>query len=472
MKKSFVTSVPDKSGAFLKAAKVFATLELNIIRTSYNKAVDSHTIFLEVEGEEEKIEKAREELEKIGYLSLPEEENVVLLEFLLPDKPGSLEVVLRLIGEKEINISYISSISNGSGWQNYRMGLLVKNHEELESFLLEARKLYMVRQIEYGILEDSFDNSIFYSGFVSELSRLTDVPDNMKRQLMLSANMAMEILNSQGLKRDTTFSSIAHFTRLLGKARGEGFKPRISKGEIKEGYPYVLIEPPTGSNTLVIIHNSSLLFIDSGYALYRKEMEKLLSELIPSWRAMDKTLFLTHADVDHGGLFPLFDKIVCSKRSALCLEKEEKGLDGLREENRLHRPYIIMCKILTHYTLPDHNKVEGVGGEPEFKDKTIERSGVWSWKGLDFTLYEGKGGHLKGESILILEEEKVAFTGDVWVNLKDMTPQQKEYNTLAPVLMTSVDSDSESAKKEREELSALLSPSFRVFPGHGNMKTL
>ena len=53
MRTSFITSVPDKSGAFLKAVRIFSSLNLNIVRTSYNKAVDSHLIFLEVDGREE-----------------------------------------------------------------------------------------------------------------------------------------------------------------------------------------------------------------------------------------------------------------------------------------------------------------------------------------------------------------------------------------------------------------------------------
>ena len=469
MRASFITSVPDKSGAFLKAVKIFSSLGLNIVRTSYNKAVDSHTIFLEIDGKENEIEKAREELNTLGYLNLPHED-VVLLEFLLPDVPGTLEKVLSLIEERNINISYISSVSNGSGWQNYRMGLLVKSSIELNDFLESAERLYMIRRIEYGRLENSYDNSIFYSGFVSELAKITDVDEKERSALMLTSNMAMEILNSQGLRPDTTFSSIAHFTRLLGAARGEGFKPRVSKGEIKKGYDYILIEPPCGSNTLLILHHNSMLSIDSGYALYKSEMENLFDDILPSWRNMDKTLFLTHADVDHGGLFYLFDTIVCSKRSKDCLNRESMGQDGLREENRLHRPYIRMCKILTHYALPSMDRVVSVGGEPDFSSSSIERSGYWSWEGLDFTLYEGAGGHLKGESLLILEKERVAFTGDIWVNVKDMTDEQREYNTLAPVLMTSVDTDPSLSKKERERLKDLLPPNTRVFPGHGNMK--
>ena len=53
-----------------------------------------------------------------------------------------------------------------------------------------------------------------------------------------------------------------------------------------------------------------------------------------------------------------------------------------------------------------------------------------------------------------------------------MTEEQREYNTLAPVLMTSVDTDPILSKKERERLKEILTPGTRVFPGHGNMKEL
>ena len=261
MRESFITSVPDESGAFLKAVTIFTSLGLNIVRTSYNKAVDQHMIFLEAEGDEEGISKARVQLKKIGYLTKEEKEEVVLLEFLLPDRVGTLEKVLKLIERMGINISYISSVSDNSGWQNYRMGLFVKSDEEKESFLAEARKLYMVRTIEYGRLERSNDNSIFYSGFVAQMARMTEVKEEKKGLLMVSANMAMEILDSQGLSPQETFSSIAHFTTLLAKGRGEGFRPRITREIIRPGYSLILIEPPSGSNTALIVHGSSLLAI-------------------------------------------------------------------------------------------------------------------------------------------------------------------------------------------------------------------
>ena len=68
MKKTYITTMPDQIGAFLKASECFAALNINMTRISYNKAVDSHTLFIDAEGEPEQLEKADEALEKIGYL--------------------------------------------------------------------------------------------------------------------------------------------------------------------------------------------------------------------------------------------------------------------------------------------------------------------------------------------------------------------------------------------------------------------
>ena len=66
MKQTYATSMPNHIGAFLKASQCFAALGINITRVSYDKAVDSHMLFLDVEGTEAQIRQADAELEKIG----------------------------------------------------------------------------------------------------------------------------------------------------------------------------------------------------------------------------------------------------------------------------------------------------------------------------------------------------------------------------------------------------------------------
>ena len=46
MKKTYITTMPDHIGAFLKASRCFAALGVNITRVSYNKAIYVHTFTL------------------------------------------------------------------------------------------------------------------------------------------------------------------------------------------------------------------------------------------------------------------------------------------------------------------------------------------------------------------------------------------------------------------------------------------
>ena len=98
MKKTYVTNMPNHIGAFLQASKCFADLGINISRVSYNKAVDSHTLFIDAEGSAEALSEADKKLEVIGYLQQNEAEpNIILLEFYLENRPGSVTEILEII---------------------------------------------------------------------------------------------------------------------------------------------------------------------------------------------------------------------------------------------------------------------------------------------------------------------------------------------------------------------------------------
>ena len=100
MRKTYITTMPDHIGAFLKASECLAKLNINITRVSYNKAIDSHTLFIDADGDEENLKRAETLLAGIGYLQTSRnEDSIVLLEFMLADHPGSVTEVLRLIHE-------------------------------------------------------------------------------------------------------------------------------------------------------------------------------------------------------------------------------------------------------------------------------------------------------------------------------------------------------------------------------------
>ncbi len=472
LRKTYITTMPDHIGAFLKASECFASLGVNITRVSYNKAVDSHTLFIDAEGTPAQLAAADEQLTQIGYLrSDKSDKSVVLLEFRLRDVPGSVTDVLALIGQFNFNISYISSQENGSEYQLFKMGLFVDDAGKIATFLESAQKLCAVRVIDYNHSEKVYDNSIFYNSFVAGLSQTLGLPEAVQDDLLVNANLAMQTLDEQGLSPYKTFDSISRFAELLAAGRGAAFAPRISHHAITENTKITLIEPPCGSNTAIIQSGGQVLFVDSGYALYKEEMLAIFRGLLPDFDKMEKTILVTHADVDHCGLLPLFDEIIAGKKTAACLQREFAGKPGFREENPLHRPYINMCKTLTFYAPPDPAKVQGLWDSGDDQREPLCQVGFFSFGELHFEVYEGKGGHLPGELVFIDYEHHIAFTGDIYINIRALTPSQAAYNQYAPILMTSVDTDPKLCALERQAvLQRLGVGQWQVFGAHGYKK--
>ena len=463
--------MPNHIGAFLKATKCFSELGINITRASYNKAVDSHTLFIDAEGSEEQLKKADVELEKIGYLqSNVNKTSIVLLEFYIEDVPGSITDVLTLINDFNFNISYISSQENGTGYQDFKMGLYVEDFDKVSAFLKEAEKLCRVRVIDYNRSEKIYDNSIFYNTFVVGIAQAMGLSEEVSHELLVHVNLAMQTLDEKGLSPYRTFDSISKFAEFLGASK-KAFSPRISTHRITDNTEITLIEPPCGSNTIIINSRGKLLFVDTGYACYREEMLAILNKLVPNFKDIKKTVLVTHADLDHCGLLSEFDEVIASQKSVQCFESEYLGNGGYREEHPLHKPYVNICKILTSYKPIDPQKVTVPWKDIENLQQPLTQIGFFDFEELHFEVYEGKGGHLPGGIVLIDYANHVALTGDIYINMRGLTPEQAEYNQYAPILMTSVDTDPALCAEERKAILQRLGVGeWQIFGGHGFKK--
>ena len=470
MKKTYATSMPDHIGAFWKASKCFASLGINITRVSYDKAVDSHMLFLDVEGTAEQISRADAELMKIGYLQNDAAtSSIVLIEFCLRDVPGSVTDILELIHTFNFNISYINSQENGTDYQYFKMGLHVEDSSRVEAFLEQAERLCRVRVIDYNSSARNYDNSIFYSAYVRGLSQMLDLSEEQKQGLLVSSNLAMQTLDEQGLSPYRTFDSIRKFAELLGKSKGDQFIPRITTHKITENTEITLIEPACGSNTALIRSFGEVLCVDSGYACYQEEMLRIFRSIVPGFDESPKSLLLTHADVDHCGLMNLFDNVIVSAKSAGSLKKEYYGEDGFREQNPLHKPYVNICKILTSYAAVNPEKLQTPWQDIGDLRAPLTQIGFFDFGDLHFEVYEGRGGHLPGEIVLIDYKNNVAFTGDVYINVHGLTAAQAEYNQYAPILMTSVDTDPPLCGEERNAIMRRLGVgNWKIFGAHGS----
>lgn len=470
MKQTFITSMPDESGAFLKASYVIADAGANITRVSYNKAVDAHMLFLDVDGTETQLKQVAEGLENIGYIQSPHAgASVMLLEFLLRDVPGAVSPVLELIQEFDFNITYISSQENETEYQFFKMALLVESPQDIKEFLDRVTKLCEVRIIEYEYSEKNLDNTVFYMGFVNQMSEKLSLSYEQSQELMKQSNLVMQLLDTQDEPPHKTFEYIGKFADALHSFKKEKFNPRVTRYELEKQTTLYVIEPPCGSNMYVYEQEEGLVFVDSGFACYEEEMRHLLSLLISNFENKKKEVLVTHPDIDHCGLLTWFECVHVLENTQQHFLLEQAGEPNYREMNPAHAPYCKISRILTGYEPPRSETLCLLAEESLIEqDRPLVKVRSVLMGTLVFDIYRGNGGHAIGDTVFVDTENHLVFCGDILVNVEGFSPEQKAFNRLAPYLMTSVNMDSKKAQLEREHLLGLFDAKDYTFCcGHG-----
>ena len=469
MHKTYVTRMPDKAGAFLVASQIISGFRGNIVRVNYNKAVDTHTLFIEVSADETQHQAIEVELRKIGYLSDEvETSKIIMIVLTLQDRPGAVTPILGILVKYNVNISYMSSQENGTGIQHFKMGLFLENPGEMTKLIEEISQICEIRILDYEVTDRLLDGTVFYVSFANEMRKILNLSQEKTNEVLICANRLMQQMDEQNKPVLQTFDYIRRFAEFVRSRKGENFKAKVSTDELSKDYQLHVIEPPCGSNTYILQHGNELLFVDCGFECYRDEMSEVFHGLFPEFDSMRKSVVLTHADVDHTGLLDIFDTIYLSKSCYDNFRLEHEGKMNFREQNPKHEPYCFLSKVISQYNPPALKKCRVIG---EKKDKEIlSYIGTVDFAGLSLRCFEGLGGHVKGETVIVCDKFRLLFTGDILVNIKGFTKEQREFNSLAPFLMTGVDFDSSICQKGREELSVSY-PGYLICPGHGPVFT-
>ena len=465
MKEAFVTRLPNRPGVFLEVCRIIAENSGNIARINYNKGIDVNTVFIEVSAEPEALARIREAFGAAGYLPqrAPDQE-VVLVDMELPDGVGAVLPVLQVISRHHVNISFVSYQQTASPIQQIRMGLFLDRAGLLDELLTELAPLCRASVRDYEVTDRSLDGSVFYVTFAHELQELLSLDAESTEKILVQSNRIMQMLDEGNDSYLKAFDYIYRFAKFVVDHKGDAFDAAVSVHELAPDLTLYRIDPPCGSNIYILDCEGERLFFDCGFACYKEEMLAILTGLFPDFDEKPKNIVLTHADIDHSGLLEIFDTVRLARSCYENFEDEHLGVPNFREQNAMHEPYCIISKILTGYRPPDLSKCVILGAKQD--DRLLSRIGQFHFGKWDFDVYEGTGGHVRGETVIACPALKFVFTGDIFVNIKEFSPDQREFNSLAPYLMTSVDEDGAVARQTRSLLLEKFG-GYTLCPGHG-----
>ncbi len=502
MRETFVLVLSDRRGSLLEAERPFARRGVRVVRASFNKVVDVHTLFLEVEGPQAAIEAAGAELAEMRLLPGQHDVGRVrLVEARVGTDPGAIEPVLEVVDRWGFNITYLDVCTEGvcgscgdatdrqgdapkTAEQVVRMGVYVpagKDGAHMEGFVADLRRVSQAHMV--STRHDHFgtivDNNAFYLTFAREMRERFALSAHDEDELLVNANRLVQNLERQQDPQPfKPFEFLRQFAGTVARFHGNAYAKatRVTRLTTATGARMLSVEPPCGSTTWVLERDDGdLMLVDCGYACYRDELLSMLRAHYPDFDRRGTTLVLTHGDVDHMGCCDAFDRTLVVDDLLEGIRRHATGGLDWREQNPVHLPYMRIGNIITRFVPPDLSRLRGIGAPLPDDARPIRR--VLDDNGMPCTIdaapfhlevWQGAGGHVRGETILVDRANRIAVTGDVFVNVHGETKPQSRFNMLAPYLMTSVDTDPELARAERAALFAMLEPGdWQILGGHG-----
>lgn len=342
----------------------------------------------------------------------------------------------------------------------------------LDQVTERVSEVCQVREVERERRLNMLDNSSFIMNFARRLSDLVGLDDEAVQDVMVNANRIMQNLMSTNANPFKPFDYIDQAAQALAHYRGDSYGDavRVTRHQTASGVAFTCIEPPCGSDTWVFECEAGYLVFDAGLRCFSGELHKVLLGLYPDFDDRTSVLALTHYDLDHVGDVSTFTEVYASGRSIDSFTFESMGIVNWREQSMLAMPYNLILKHLCAYEIPDVECMRCLGEPSPFgmQEELFRRIDTLEMEPLTFEVWEGKGGHVRGETVFIECRERLCVAGDIYVSIHGQTKPQAAYNALGPFLMSRVDTDAVLARQERTELLGMFDQgSWQILGGHG-----
>ncbi|MDW5563571.1 MAG: MBL fold metallo-hydrolase [Methanomassiliicoccus sp.] len=449
---SFIARMPDDPGALHRAAEIIKSHGGNIHRVDYDRRIDPHIVFFQVDADEDAPEKITKDLRAIGYLQT----SLATLRFLkfsvyLPDEPGMLFEFLGHTTGAGANIAFLDFDDRGKHPGRLTVALTLDNDVVAYQLLEEMKLRWRLEILEYDSTGKRLDDTVFYIRFAQELREIIGTEDEeFLFRLLHDSNHIAQELTSQGRDPHMVFRSILQTGRTLRQTTGAGFYSVFQEMTLSTGGKLYCFQLPCGGSVYVLRNAGRIAMFDTGFGIYHREIVEMLAHFGLDARELEG-IFITHADADHSGGGALFEAPSYLHQGSMdIIHAANRAYGSQMEGSILGQVYTKFINLFSQFNPPTN-----VVLLPPASNKTrngLSIMGEIEICGLKFEVLESLGGHLHGHVFYLCPEVGLVFTGDCLINFDSLTPEMEEFATLAKNLMTTVNVDSERARKERKAL--------------------
>ncbi len=473
--------MPDDPGALHHAAEIIKSHGGNIHRVDYDRRIDPHIVFFQVDAEEGAPERITRDLRAIGYLQT----SLATLRFLkfsvyLPDEPGMLFEFLSHTTGAGANIAFLDFDDKGKHPGQLTVSLTLDNDGIADRLLTELKARWRLEILEYDGTGKKLDDTVFYIRFAQELREIMSMDEDFLMRLLHDSNHIAQELTSLGRDPHMVFESILKTGSTLRQTTGMGFYSIVQSVELRTGGTLHCFQLPCGGSVYVLRNAGRTALFDTGFGIYHREIVEMLSHHGLDAREIEG-VYITHADADHSGGAAFFEAAsYLHPGSVDIINAANRAYGSQMQGSILGEVYTKLINLFSMFNPP--TRVQLISTQ-----KKGERNGLPILEeveicGLRFQILESLGGHLHGHVFYLCQEEGLLFTGDCLINFDSLTPEMEDFATLAKNLMTTVNVDSERARLERkallsiaQELDAELKEKgsrLLVCAGHGAVSTL
>ncbi|HVP95989.1 MBL fold metallo-hydrolase [Methanoregula sp.] len=470
--------MPDEPGSLERAANVITKYDGNINRIQYDRRIDPCTVFYEVTTTDANYRKITSDLEKLGYLQNSLQPASFLKFFVhLPHTPGSLSRFLKYTTKSGANIGFIDFDDTGRYPDRLTVSLNLENPAAVDQLLDQLKSRYHLEILEYDITGKHLDDTIFYVRFAQEIRDLIGESENtfLLSFLADTNHIAQELMN-RGNNPQQVFDSVLQTGRTLRATTGKFFYADIQKISVTSSVDLFCFQLPCGGNIYVLTSEKENLMIDTGYGIYHDDVRAMFLHYGLGDEDRFTQLVISHADADHCGAGGFYSAGALMHPGTRDIIKTNNRAYGSRSEHSiLEAFYTKMINLFSRFCPP--KKIHCLPPAGPETCSIFPVLGTVTIGDISLEILEGLGGHTHGQIYLYSRNEGLLFTADAVINFSSLTPDRAAYNSLADFLVTSVNVDSDLARRERKALLELAADTdqylstkqkrCRICGGHG-----